>query len=79
MAKTTDLTSDSVDASAGFYDYRFVELGLAESVSHISATGSAAGVSTTCTQAGCSEHPDTSSPTPATPPDEPGLGLPPTR
>lgn len=79
MAKTTDLTSDSVDASAGFYDCRFVELGMAKSISHFSATGDAVGVSTTCTHAGCSEHPDTSSPIPVATPGEPGLGLPPTR
>ena len=79
MAKTTDLTSDSVDVSAGFYDYRFVELGLAKSVSHFSAIGDAVEVSTTCTHAGCSEHPDASSPIPAAAPDEPDSGLPPTR
>ncbi len=79
MAKIAGLTSDSVDATSGFYDYRFAELELARSVSHISATGDAIGVSPTCTHAGCPEHPDAASPIPVEAPGAPGLGIPPTR
>ncbi len=79
MVKTTDLTSDSVDATAGFYDYRVVESELTGTVSQAPATASAAGNSSDCAHSDCPEHPDSSSPTPANASARPGLGLPQTR
>lgn len=81
MAKSTDLTSDSVDAAAGFSDYRYAYAGfeLAQSVSHMPASGDPVGAVVACTRADCSEHPGVSSPVKVAARDEQDTGLPPSR
>lgn len=62
MVKTTDLTSDSVDTAAGYYDYQFAKSGGASAGSPASSSGSRVGASPDCNQNGCPEHPEASSP-----------------
>ena len=79
MAKSTDLTSDSVDAAADFSDYRYAEFELAQSVSHIPVSGDPVGAIVACTHPDCSEHPGVSSPVTVAARDEQAPGLPPPR
>ena len=79
MAKSTDLTSDSVDAAAGFSDYRYAEFELAQSVSHIPVSGDPVGAVVTCIHPDCSEHLGVSSPVKVAARDEQHAGLPPSR
>ena len=79
MAKSTDLTSDSVDAAADFSDYRYAEFELSQSVSHIPVSGDPVGAVVACTHPDCSEHPGVSSPVTVAARDEQAPGLPPSR
>ena len=79
MTKSTDPTSDSVDAAADFSDYRYAEFEIDDRILGDGDFGDRVGEVDACTHADCSEQPGVSSPVKVAARDEQDTGLPPSR